>query len=55
MQIVTDDISISAGFMVSAIHMGVTGMIRASASGCFQFPVIMNKATTLQYVFYVTL
>ena len=44
MQIVTVDISISAGFMVSAIHMGVTGMTRSSASRCFQFLVIMDKA-----------
>ena len=55
MQIVTVDISISAVFMVSAIHMGVTGMCRESASGCCQFLVIMDKATTFQSVLGVAL
>ena len=55
MQIVTFGISISAGFMVSAILGGVTGMSRARASCCFQFPGFMDKTTTLQSVLGVAL
>ena len=50
MQIDTADISISTGFMVSAIHRGVTGMSRTRASCCFQFLGFLDKATTLQFV-----
>ena len=53
--IVTVDISISAGFMVSAIHRGVTGMSRARSSCCFQFLGFMDKATNLQSVLGVSL
>ena len=55
MQIVTVGISISAGFMVSAILGGVTGMSRARASCCFQFLGFMDRATTLQSVLGVAL
>ena len=49
------DIFISTGFMVSAIHRGVTGMSRARASWGFQFLGVMDIATTLQSVIGVAL
>ena len=49
------DIFISTGFMVSAIHRGVTGMSRARASCGFQFLGVMDKATTLQSIVGVAL
>ena len=52
---VTVDISISNGFMVSAIHRGVTCMSRARASCYFQFLGFMDRATTLQSVIGVAL
>ena len=55
MQIVTVGISISAGFTVSAIHMGVTGMSRTRSSGCFQLLGIMDKTTPFQSVLGVAL
>ena len=48
-------ISISAGFMVPAIHMGVTDMSRARASCCFQFLGFMDKSTTVQSILGVAL
>ena len=63
MQIVAVDKTMSAEFMVSAIHNGATGMSRTRASGCFQFhgfmdfyfERFMDKATTLQSVLGVAL
>ena len=49
-QIVTVDISISTGFMVSVIHSGLTGLSSARASCCVQFLGFIDKATTLQSV-----
>ena len=54
MQIVTVDKTISTGFMVSAIHRGVTGMFRARAE-LFKLLGFMDKATTLQSVIWVAL
>ena len=54
--IVTIEISIHTGFMVSVIHRGVTGMSRVvRAYLCFQFLGFMDKATTLHYVLDVAL
>jgi len=53
--IVTIEISIHTGFMVSVIHRGVTGMSRVRAYWCFQFLGFMDKATTFHYVLDVAL
>ena len=53
MRNVTVDISISTGFMVSAIHRGVTGMSRAFC--CFRFLGFVDKAIALQSVLGVAL